>query len=159
MQLSGGASFYHKNIRQVPLQSPSSDLLALGPGPIHKSVSTCPCQSAQPFQKPSSQPCGDKGPPMSSSSRPPFNPSHPRTSLVAQLVKNWPTMQDTQVRSLGWEDPLEKGMATYCSILTWEIPWTEQPEGYSPWGHKESDTTEWLNHHHPTTLGLTPTYQ
>ena len=65
-------------------------------------------------------------------------------------------MQDTQVRSLGWEDPLEKGVATYWSILTWEIPWTELPEGYSPWGHKESDTTEWLNHHHPTTLGLTP---
>ena len=45
-------------------------------------------------------------------------------SLVAQLVKNPPTMRETSVRSLGWEDPLEKGMATHCSILTWRIPWT-----------------------------------
>ena len=46
------------------------------------------------------------------------------------------------VRSLGWEDPLEKGMASHSSILAWEIPWTEEPGGYSPWGHKELDTTE-----------------
>ena len=45
------------------------------------------------------------------------------------------------VQSLGWEDPLEKGMATHSSILAWRIPWTEEPV-YSPWGHKESDTTE-----------------
>ena len=45
-------------------------------------------------------------------------------SLVAQLVKNPPTMQETWVRSLGWEDPLEKGKATHSSILAWEIPWT-----------------------------------
>ena len=38
-------------------------------------------------------------------------------------------MQETQVQSLGWEDPLEKGMATHSSILTWEIPWTEEPGG------------------------------
>ena len=38
------------------------------------------------------------------------------------------------VRSLGWEDPLEKGMASHSSILAWEIPWTEEPGGYSPWG-------------------------
>ena len=44
--------------------------------------------------------------------------------------------------SLGWEDPLEEGMATYSSILAWRIPWTEEPGGYSPWGHKEVDTTE-----------------
>ena len=45
-------------------------------------------------------------------------------SLVAQLVKNWPARQETWVRSLGWEDPLEKGKATHSSILAWRIPWT-----------------------------------
>ena len=45
-------------------------------------------------------------------------------SLVAQLVKNPPAMQETWVRSLGWEDPLEKGKATHSSILAWRIPWT-----------------------------------
>ena len=45
-------------------------------------------------------------------------------SLVAQLVKNLPAMQETWVRSLGWEDPMEKGKATYSSILAWRIPWT-----------------------------------
>ena len=57
------------------------------------------------------------------------------TSLVSQLVKNLPAMQETWIQSLGWEDPLEKGKATHSSILAWRIP-------YSPWGHKESDTTE-----------------
>ena len=47
-------------------------------------------------------------------------------SLVAQMVKNLPAMWDTQVQSLGWENPLEKGMATHSSILAWRIPWTEQ---------------------------------
>ena len=46
--------------------------------------------------------------------------------------------------SLAQEDPLEKGMATHSGILAWRIPWTEEPGGYSPWGHKESDTTERL---------------
>ena len=46
------------------------------------------------------------------------------TSLIAQLVKNLPAMQETWVQSLGWEDPLEKGKATYSSILAWRIPWT-----------------------------------
>ena len=45
-------------------------------------------------------------------------------SLEAQLVKNLPAMWETWVRSLGWEDPLEKGKATHCSILAWRIPWT-----------------------------------
>ena len=58
-------------------------------------------------------------------------------SLVAQLVKNPPAMWETCVRSLGWEVPLEKGMATHSSILAWKIPWTIL------WGPKESDTTEW----------------
>ena len=50
-------------------------------------------------------------------------------SLVVQMVKNPPAMQETQVQSLGWEDPLEKGMATYSSILARRIPWTEEPGG------------------------------
>ena len=62
------------------------------------------------------------------------------TSLVAQTVKHLSTMQETQVRSLGQEDPLEK--APHSSTLAWKIPWTEKPAGYSPWGCKESDTTE-----------------
>ena len=45
-------------------------------------------------------------------------------SCIAQLVKNLPAMQETWVRSLGWEDPLEKGKATHSSILAWRIPWT-----------------------------------
>ena len=48
-------------------------------------------------------------------------------SLVAQMVKNLPAMQETWVLSLAWEDPLEKGMATHSSILAWKIPWTEEP--------------------------------
>ena len=51
----------------------------------------------------------------------------PRASLVAQMVKNLPAMQETQVLSLGWEDPLEKGMATYSGILVWIIPCAEAP--------------------------------
>ena len=47
------------------------------------------------------------------------------TSLVAQMVKRLPTMQETQIRSLGWEDPLEKEMATHSSTLAWKIPWTQ----------------------------------
>ena len=50
-----------------------------------------------------------------------------RASLVTQMVKNLPAMQETQVRSLGGENPLEKGMAIQSSILAWRIPWTEQP--------------------------------
>ena len=50
-------------------------------------------------------------------------------SLVAQLVKYPPAMQETWVQSLGWEDPLEKGMATHSSILAWRIPWTIQSMG------------------------------
>ena len=52
-----------------------------------------------------------------------------RSSLVAQRVKNLPAMQETQVRSLGWEGLLEKAMATHSSILAWRIPWTEEPGG------------------------------
>ena len=48
-------------------------------------------------------------------------------SLVAQMVKNLPAMEETRVQSLGQEDPLEKGIATHSSILAWRIPWTEEP--------------------------------
>ena len=70
------------------------------------------------------------------------------------MVKDPPAMQDTQVRSLGGEDPLEKGMATHCSILAGIIPWTEWPGGKIPWtedpsawGRKESDMTECTHTH------------
>ena len=48
----------------------------------------------------------------------------PKSSLVAQAVKNLPAMQEAEVRSMGWENPLEKEMATHSSVLTWRIPWT-----------------------------------
>ena len=60
------------------------------------------------------------------------------------MVKNLPAMQETQVQSLGWKDPLEKEMAIHSSILAWRISWTEEAGGYSPWGCKELDTTERL---------------
>ena len=63
-------------------------------------------------------------------------------SMVAQLVKNLPTVQETRIQSLGWEDPLEKGMATGSSILAWRIPWTEETGGLQSMGSQESDTTE-----------------
>ena len=59
------------------------------------------------------------------------------------MVKCLPAMRETWVRSLGWEDPLEKEMATHSSSLAWNIPWTEE------WGRKESDTTEQLHFQHP----------
>ena len=66
------------------------------------------------------------------------------SSLVAQMVKNLPAVWEVWVRSLGREDPLEKGMATHSCIIAWKIPWTEEPGGYSPWGRKELDMTERL---------------
>ena len=57
-----------------------------------------------------------------------------KTSLVAQMVKKLPAIQETWVRSLGQEDPLEKGMATHSSILACRIPWTEEPGGLQPMG-------------------------
>ena len=53
---------------------------------------------------------------------------------MAQVEKNLPAMQVTWVQSLGWEDPLEEGMATYSSILSWRIPWTEKPGGLQSMG-------------------------
>ena len=64
-------------------------------------------------------------------------------SMAVQAVKNLPTNQEAQVRSLEQEDPLQKGMGTHSSILAWKIPWTERSlAGYSPWGHIELGTTE-----------------
>ena len=60
---------------------------------------------------------------------PPTTQEIGRASLVAQTVKCLPTMQETRVRSLGQEDPLEKEMATHSSIVAWKIPWTEEPGG------------------------------
>ena len=59
---------------------------------------------------------------------------HVKASLVAQMVKNLPVMLETGVGFRGWEDPLEKGMATHSSILAWRIPWTEEPGGLQPIG-------------------------
>ena len=63
------------------------------------------------------------------------------------MVKPLPTMRETRVQSLGWEDLLEKEIATHSSILAWKIPWTENLVGYSPWGLKELNTTERLHFH------------
>ena len=71
-----------------------------------------------------------------------------QVSLGAQTVKNPPAMQETRLRSLSWEDPLEEETATHPSILAWRIPWMEEPGGHSPWGHKESDMTRRLTHRH-----------
>ena len=66
-----------------------------------------------------------------------------RASLVAQMVKNLPAMQETWIRSLGREDPLEKGMATHSSILAWRIPWTERGAWWATvLGAAESHMTE-----------------
>ena len=64
-------------------------------------------------------------------------------------------MQETQVRFLGWEDPLEKEMGTHSSILTWRIPCTEEPGGPQSIGLQESDMTEQLNHHDHVDTGDT----
>ena len=69
------------------------------------------------------------------------------TYLVAQMVKNLLAMRETQVRSLGQEDPLEEGMATVPVFLPGEFHGESSLAGYSPWGHKESDTTERLSAH------------
>ena len=60
--------------------------------------------------------------------------------MVAQTVKNPPAMQETWVQSLGWEDPLEKGMTTHSSIFAWRIPWTEEPSGAAVHGVAKSRT-------------------
>ena len=76
-------------------------------------------------------------------------------SLVAQLVKNLPAVQETQVRSLGWEDPLEKEMAIHSSTLAWKISWTVEPGGLQRVGVAELGTTERLTLTHLNSLHLT----
>ena len=70
--------------------------------------------------------------------------AYSRTSQVAQTVKNLPAMWENWVHFLGWEDPLEKGMAAHSSILAWRIPWTEEPGRLQSMGSQESDVTEQL---------------
>ena len=62
------------------------------------------------------------------------------SSLIAQLIKNLSARQETRVRFLGWEDPLEKEMATHSSILAWRIPWREEPGGLQSMGLQSSQT-------------------
>ena len=72
---------------------------------------------------------------------------------MAQRLERLPAMQETWVRSLGWEDPLEQELAIHSSTLAWRIPWREESGrlqsmvGYSPWGREESDTTERFHFH------------
>ena len=71
-----------------------------------------------------------------------YNSGLIRASLVDQMAKNLPAMQETWVLSLGWEDPLEEGIATYSSILACRIPWAEGLGRLQSMSRKESDRTE-----------------
>ena len=78
-----------------------------------------------------------------------------RASLVAQMVKNSPATRQTWVQSLGWEDLLEKGMATHSNILAWRIPWTEDPGGLQSMGsptvgHDRATNTNYWSSTEPT---------
>ena len=84
------------------------------------------------------------------------------TSLVAQTVKDPPAMQETQVPSLGREGPLEKGMATHSCVLTWRIPWTEEPgglqsKGSQRVGHDWATDTKWAELRHYSLEVVQPT--
>ena len=74
--------------------------------------------------------------------------SHTWASLVAQMVKKLPAMQETWVQSLGQEDPLEKAMATHSCALVWRIPWTEEPGGLPVPGVTESQESDMTEHAH-----------
>ena len=69
-------------------------------------------------------------------------------------MNNLPAIQEMQVPSVGWEDPLEKKMAIHSSILAWKIPWTEEPGGLQSLGSQESDATERQNRHHHVCIYL-----
>ena len=69
-----------------------------------------------------------------------FTINLPGASLLAQTVKTLPAMQETQLQSLGWEDPLEEALATRSRILAWRIPWTEKPAGPQSRGVAKSKT-------------------
>ena len=73
---------------------------------------------------------------------------------MVQRLKRLPAMWETWILSLGWEDPLEKEMATHSSILAWRIPWMEELSELKSTGHKESDTTERLHFHFVHSLAL-----
>ena len=68
---------------------------------------------------------------------------------MAQTVKNLPAMQETQLRSLGWKDPLEEEMATHSSILAWRIPWTEEPGRFQPLGLQKLEHDLATEHTYP----------
>ena len=70
---------------------------------------------------------------------------------MAKTVKHLPTMWETRLQSLAWEDSLEKEMATHCSVLAWKIPWMEEPGRLTVHG-KKSDTIEQLDFHFPVLL-------
>ena len=72
---------------------------------------------------------------------------------MAQSVKNRSAVQETGVRSLGWEDPLERGLETHSSILAWRVSWTEEPGRLQFMWWKDSDTTEPLTHTQPSPGG------
>ena len=79
------------------------------------------------------------------------------TKLIGSSICKDPTIQtyakqETQVQSLHQKDPLEKEMATHSSVLAWSIPWTEEPRGHSPWGHKELETSQQLNSNKDPTI-------
>ena len=76
--------------------------------------------------------------------------SYPEAFYVAQLVKNLPAMRETQVWSLGWEDPLEKGMATHSSLPAWRIQWTEEPGGLQSMGFQRI-IQDWTTNTHTHT--------
>ena len=75
-----------------------------------------------------------------------------QASLVAQRLKHLPATRETSIRSLGWEDPLEKEMATHCSILAWRIPWTKEPGGLQSMGPQK------VGHDWATSLSLSRLY-
>ena len=71
-----------------------------------------------------------------------LSPARMGASLVAQMVKKLPEMQETPLQSLGQKDPLKKGMAAHSRFLAWRIPWTEEPGGLQSMGHKGWDMAE-----------------
>ena len=77
-------------------------------------------------------------------------------SLVAQMVKNLPVMQETWVQCLGQKDPLEKGIATHSSILAWRIPWTEEPGGPQSMGLQRVGHDRAINTYTPKSILIPP---